>query len=438
MARNYSSVSQEMTLQADISAGATSLTVDVTTGLPSAPFTVVLDPGQSAEEIVTVGSVVGTTLGSLTRGQDGTSGQSHLTGAKIRHMMTARDLAEPQTHMAASTGVHGATGALVGTTDTQTLQGKTFQALNATDTPLVATAHASQSVPVLAVKTSGGSTVASVAVSGQVTTPGVTGGTSSTFTAGAAATVALIAKGAASQSASIQSWRDSTDAVLAAITSAGRLTTPGVDGSSQSIFSAGSAATVPLVARGAASQTAKLLSLQNNSSTEQMGVTAAGRVVTPGVDGSSSSTFTAANASTVALIAKAASSPSQDVFQVVDSTGTAKMTVDENWQVYHAAGRPLPYAMWCDKNDTTMTAGNSSVTKAIAFPVGRFTQAPIVQLTMSSSPGISAGWSARANSITSSGFDLYVFDDDGTNAGVTTLVNVEILAIQMLPSSGEG
>lgn len=123
--RNYSSVAAVTQITSGISAGSASMAVAATTGFPSTPFTVVIDPGVSGEEIVTVTGVSGLTL-SIDRGQDDTTAVSHIAGATVRHMVTARDLQEPQDHIAATTNIHGVTGGFVGTTQTQTLTNKTM------------------------------------------------------------------------------------------------------------------------------------------------------------------------------------------------------------------------------------------------------------------------------------------------------------------------
>lgn len=126
--RQFSSTAQPMTLSAAINSATPTIVVNTVAGLPPAtPFTLVLDRGEQAEEIVTVTAIAGNTL-TVIRGEDGTSAQAHGMGAAVRHMMTARDLREVHQHAAATTGVHGLQNGstLVGTTTVQTLTSKTI------------------------------------------------------------------------------------------------------------------------------------------------------------------------------------------------------------------------------------------------------------------------------------------------------------------------
>lgn len=123
----YSNTSVQTTLGGNISNSATSFTVAATTGFPSStPFVLALDYGAATEELVLVTAPpAGTTL-TVTRGFSGTSAQSHSIGAVVRHVVNAQDLTDFRTHEASTGAVHGLTGMIVGTSDTQTLGNKTL------------------------------------------------------------------------------------------------------------------------------------------------------------------------------------------------------------------------------------------------------------------------------------------------------------------------
>jgi len=140
MSRKYSSVSLETEVVGSLTTSATSVVVANATNLlgginPASitstdDFIVVLDPETSSEEIVRVTGVTSNTL-TVVRGYDGSTGKTHTSGAKVRHMAIGEDIRNAASHIEA-TAAHGATGAVVGTTNTQTLTNKTIDAASNT------------------------------------------------------------------------------------------------------------------------------------------------------------------------------------------------------------------------------------------------------------------------------------------------------------------
>ena len=111
-ARKYVSTAKVQSLASGITDVQTTMELSATGGfdpttLPASyPYTLVIDPDLASEEIVTVTSKAGSVY-TIARVQDGTSRIAHSAGAVVKHMVTARDLQEPQNHMDASSNVHG-------------------------------------------------------------------------------------------------------------------------------------------------------------------------------------------------------------------------------------------------------------------------------------------------------------------------------------------
>lgn len=132
--RYYASTAKQASLSTAIDSVVQSITLDLVTGFPSNyPYTLVIDPDTNKEELIKVTSSGGGTTLNVTRGEDSTSNVAHSAGATVRHVVSGQDFNEFSAHIGSAAtpttaGVHGVTGDVVGTSDTQTLTAKTLTA----------------------------------------------------------------------------------------------------------------------------------------------------------------------------------------------------------------------------------------------------------------------------------------------------------------------
>ncbi len=139
MARNYSSTVEPKTLTANITSNtATQITLNNVTNLPSPPYVLVINPDTAKEEVVLVTvdqtGVTSPTL-KVTRAIEAKDGvgvarSDHTIGDTVKHMIVGSDLQIVHDHFSndnTTTGTaHGATGGVVGRTNSQTLTNKTI------------------------------------------------------------------------------------------------------------------------------------------------------------------------------------------------------------------------------------------------------------------------------------------------------------------------
>jgi hypothetical protein len=187
----------------------------------------------------------GNTL-NVTRGQDGTTAQGHNLGAAVRHMITARDLQEPQDHIN-----NGGYHIIVCTSSTRPGSPVDGQHIYETDTDKTLSWDGTSWNPVSgaaayqpgepANPSVGSLWVDSDESASQLNTndfllkadaSASTGYVSKvggdTVVASGAAVKPLVLKGASSQTANLQEWQDSTGAVVASVSPTGNITGGGL------------------------------------------------------------------------------------------------------------------------------------------------------------------------------------------------------------------
>lgn len=404
--RNYSSVARATTLTGSVNGSSTIITVTETTGFPTAPFTLVIDPARTVEEAVTVTAVVGLSL-TVTRGVDGTAASPHDAGATVRHMATARDWREPAEHINATENIHGVTGGLVGLTAPQVLDNKTFTAISTDHTPVVLKNAVVQTSDLLQVQTSAGTTIASVKPSGRFSGPGIDGTSTSTFTAGSAVTTPLIAKGFAAQTAKLFSARDAADIELASIGFDGTLNarSTGVSGnltvsetadikdlhtSNTAILQTGNTSNTPLVVQAPSALSAAAVAVKNPAATNVAGVRG--------------------------------------------ETGS--------FQMFHG-GDPanvIPWKIHCGSKSVTIGTGTSSIGTTVDISSYGFTQNPLIILTVRQfeESTLKRRVGATVSDISLTAFDARVFQTEGENVPDNTNYNLYWFAMQMTPGAASG
>ena len=371
-ARYYSSIAVETALSGSIPAQAqgaanTAFIVASVSGFPSSyPYTLIVDPDTSKEEVVTVTAGSGTTL-SVTRGSDNTQGVAHSAGAVVRHGVSGRDFRDTETHIAArgydidqtildlvnQTHVHGIVtgeGVVVGTLKAQTLTQKTLT------TPIINGATISGAVTSTATIT-GGTFTAVTVTSSTISTSTFTGSftaSSATFVSptisGSPVITGLSSVGMVNSSATPKIYVDTIlgDATAAAISAA------------SAAVSATSAATSATSA--ASSATASASSASASATSASAAATSAASAATSATAAATSATSAAASATAAATSAtSAASSATTAAASVAAIAGYAAAAATSEANALTSANSAATSAASAATSASTM---NASVTAA--------------------------------------------------------------------------
>jgi hypothetical protein len=412
-ARYYSSIAVETALSGSIPAQAqgaanTAFIVASVSGFPgSYPYTLIVDPDTSKEEVVTVTAGSGTTL-SVTRGSDNTQGVAHSAGAVVRHGVSGREFREAETHIAArgfdidqtildlanQTHVHGIVtgeGVVVGTLKAQTLTQKTLT------TPIINGATISGAFTSTATVTGG--TFTSVTVtSSTISTSTFTG----SFTASAATFVSptisgspvitgLSSAGMVDTSATPKNY---VDAILGSATAAA---------TSAASAAASAAAAATSATSAAASATASASSASASATSASAAATSAASAATSATAAATSATSAAASATAAATSATSAASSATTAaasVAAIAAYASAAATSEANalTSANSAATSAASAATSASTMNASVTAAATSAASALASATAAATSASsaLTSQTAAATSATSAAASATA------------------------------------------
>jgi hypothetical protein len=412
-ARYYSSIAVETALSGSIPAQAqgaanTAFIVASVSGFPgSYPYTLIVDPDTSKEEVVTVYAGSGTTL-SVYRGEDNTQGVAHSAGAVVRHGVSGRDFRESENHIAArgydidqtildaadQTHVHGiqtGDGVVVGTLKVQTLTRKTLT------TPTINGATISGAFTSTATVTGG--TFTSVTVtSSTISTSTFTG----SFTASAATFVSptisgspvitgLSSAGMVDTSATPKNY---VDAILGSATAAA---------TSAASAAASAAAAATSATSAAASATASASSASASATSASAAATSAASAATSATAAATSATSAAASATAAATSATSAAASATTAaasVAAIAAYASAAATSEANalTSANSAATSAASAATSASTMDASVTAAATSAASALASATAAATSATsaLTSQTAAATSATSAAASATA------------------------------------------
>jgi hypothetical protein len=419
--RNYSATAIETTLVNSITSAATgdtttSVAVVSVSGFPSTvPFTLILQPDTSKEEVVTVTAIASTTL-TILRGQDNTQAQSHAAGSSVRHGVSAREFKELQTHISArgydtdsailsgvDTHVHGIStgeGDVVGTAKAQTLSNKTFSgsftASAATFVSPTITSPTISGSPVITGLSSAGMSTSSAtpksyvdAILGSATAASTSATSAATSATSAATSATSAATSATSSASSASAAATSASSALTSQTAAATSATSAAASATAAATSATSAATSATSSASSASAAA------TSASSAATSASSAGTSATASASSASAAATSASSAAT-----SAASSAASTSAAAASATAAATSATSAAASATAAATSATSAATSASSALTSQTAAATSATSAATSASSALTSQ-----TAAATSATSAATSATSAATTYTAYD---------------------------------
>ena len=410
-ARYYSSTAVETALGSSIPAQSqgqanTSFIVGSISGFPTNyPYTLIVDPDTSKEEVVTVTSGSGTTL-SVTRGEDNTQAVAHSAGAVVRHGVSGRDFRESENHIAArgydidqtillaanQTHVHGietGDGVVVGTLKAQTLTNKTFSgsftASAATFVSPTITSPTISGSPVITGLSSAGMVNSSATpkiyvdnILGSATSAAISAASAAVSATSAATSATSAAASATASANSATASATSASAAATSATSASASATAAATSATSAAASATAAATsATSAAASAATAAASVATIAGFATSAANSATAAATSATSAAASATAAATSAASAaaSTSAAAASAAAAATSEVNAATSATSAANSATAAATSATNAANSATASATSASSASASATAAATSATSAATSATAAATSA---------------------------------------------------------------
>ena len=391
--RKYSSRAQQTTLASPITDSSSSMTVVSGGGAKlmggktltgSETYTVVIDPDTNLEEIVDITVYSSGDTLTITRARDGSSAVGHSAGAVVRHMVIGRDLQEANTHIEVSSGVHGLTGTVVGTTDSQTLSNKTLTS-PIINNPTVTGAGVDASIVFEGATADAHETTLTVQEPTQdnvITLPNTTG---TVVIANAAQTltnktidmtgVTLTGLSSAGMVASSATPKDYVDSILGSATAAATSAASAATSAASAATSASSALTSANSA--SASATAAATSASSASTSASSALTSANSASTSATSAANSESAAATSASSASTSASSALTSANSAATSATSAATSASSASTSASSALTSANSAASSATAAAGSATAAAGSAAAAETAAAGITTYASLPV-------------------------------------------------------------